>query len=169
VSHDAPPARARCPRTLDLARRTAPGPLTPTAPPLHAINVLPTPPFREHVADPVPNWSLAPPHRVRPTRWLEFWRRPHTAWPRRRACGRCHGLLATRPGVQFAAAEEGYKSVRSIYVQDHIIAERKRWEKINQHFIELCTVIPNLKKVLIQPTLSLSPATYIICYFVLCS
>jgi hypothetical protein len=59
--------------------------------------------------------------------------------------------------------------VRSIYVQDHIIAERKRWEKINQHFIELCTVIPNLKKVLIQPTLSLSPATYIICYFVLCS
>jgi hypothetical protein len=59
--------------------------------------------------------------------------------------------------------------VRSIYAQDHIIAERKRREKINHHFIELSTVIPDLKKVLIQPTLSLSPATYIIYYFVLCS
>lgn len=44
-------------------------------------------------------------------------------------------------------------------------ALNKRREKINQHFIELSTVIPDLKKVLIQPTLSLSPATYIICYF----
>ncbi|VAI12310.1 unnamed protein product [Triticum turgidum subsp. durum] len=31
-------------------------------------------------------------------------------------------------------------------VQDHIIAERRRREKINQRFIELSTVIPNLKK-----------------------
>ena len=37
------------------------------------------------------------------------------AWPRRHACGRCHGPLATRPGERFAATEEGYKSVRSIY------------------------------------------------------
>jgi len=36
------------------------------------------------------------------------------------------------------------------YAQDHIIAERKRREKINQRFIELSTVIPGLKKVLIQ-------------------
>jgi len=40
------------------------------------------------------------------------------------------------------------KSVGSIYAQDHIIAERKRREKINQRFIELSTVIPGLKKVL---------------------
>ncbi|KAL6650745.1 hypothetical protein ACP70R_009670 [Stipagrostis hirtigluma subsp. patula] len=32
------------------------------------------------------------------------------------------------------------------YAQDHIIAERKRREKINQRFIELSTVIPSLKK-----------------------
>ena len=32
-------------------------------------------------------------------------------------------------------------------VQDHIIAERRRREKINQRFIELSTVIPGLKKV----------------------
>jgi hypothetical protein len=44
------------------------------------------------------------------------------------------------------------KSVGSIYAQDHIIAERKRREKINQRFIELSTVIPGLKKVLIQFT-----------------
>ncbi|CAD6266672.1 unnamed protein product [Miscanthus lutarioriparius] len=31
-------------------------------------------------------------------------------------------------------------------VQDHIIAERRRREKINQRFIELSTVIPGLKK-----------------------
>jgi hypothetical protein len=36
------------------------------------------------------------------------------------------------------------------YAQDHIIAERKRREKINQRFIELSTVIPGLKKVLTQ-------------------
>uniref|UniRef100_A0A0E0KHB3 BHLH domain-containing protein n=1 Tax=Oryza punctata TaxID=4537 RepID=A0A0E0KHB3_ORYPU len=32
------------------------------------------------------------------------------------------------------------------YAQEHIIAERKRREKINQRFIELSTVIPGLKK-----------------------
>ncbi|XBI14890.1 hypothetical protein VPH35_057404 [Triticum aestivum] len=31
--------------------------------------------------------------------------------------------------------------------QDHIRAERKRWEKTNQRFIELSAVIPGLKKV----------------------
>jgi hypothetical protein len=31
--------------------------------------------------------------------------------------------------------------------QDHIVAERKRREKINQRFIELSAVIPCLKKV----------------------
>jgi hypothetical protein len=47
------------------------------------------------------------------------------AWPRRHACGRCHGPLASRPGERFAATEEGYKSVRSIYAQDHILAGRR--------------------------------------------
>ncbi|KAF7055590.1 hypothetical protein CFC21_063098 [Triticum aestivum] len=32
------------------------------------------------------------------------------------------------------------------YAQDHIMAERKRREKINQRFIELSAVIPGLKK-----------------------
>uniref|UniRef100_A0A0A9D0A7 BHLH domain-containing protein n=1 Tax=Arundo donax TaxID=35708 RepID=A0A0A9D0A7_ARUDO len=43
----------------------------------------------------------------------------------------------------------GLKSAGSMaapYAQDHIIAERKRRGKINQHFIELSTVIPGLKK-----------------------
>ncbi|KAJ1294221.1 hypothetical protein BS78_01G129200 [Paspalum vaginatum] len=43
----------------------------------------------------------------------------------------------------------GLKSAGSMsapYAQDHIIAERKRREKINQRFIELSTVIPGLKK-----------------------
>ncbi|CAL5067964.1 unnamed protein product [Urochloa decumbens] len=38
------------------------------------------------------------------------------------------------------------KSLGSMYAQDHIIAERKRREKINQRFVELSTVIPGLKK-----------------------
>ncbi|KAF8684435.1 hypothetical protein HU200_044329 [Digitaria exilis] len=37
-------------------------------------------------------------------------------------------------------------SMSASYAQDHIIAERKRREKINQRFIELSTVIPGLKK-----------------------
>ncbi|TVU45760.1 hypothetical protein EJB05_05259, partial [Eragrostis curvula] len=37
-------------------------------------------------------------------------------------------------------------SMATPYAQDHIIAERKRREKINQRFIELSTVIPGLKK-----------------------
>ncbi|KAL6893632.1 hypothetical protein ACP4OV_007730 [Aristida adscensionis] len=37
-------------------------------------------------------------------------------------------------------------SMSAPYAQDHIIAERKRREKINQRFIELSTVIPGLKK-----------------------
>ena len=42
-------------------------------------------------------------------------------------------------------------------VQDHIIAERRRREKINQRFIELSTVIPGLKKVLRLPPSSSLP------------
>ncbi|CAN6241665.1 unnamed protein product [Urochloa humidicola] len=38
------------------------------------------------------------------------------------------------------------KSMGSMYAKDHIVAERKRREKINQRFIELSTVIPGLKK-----------------------
>ncbi|TVU42733.1 hypothetical protein EJB05_09154, partial [Eragrostis curvula] len=43
----------------------------------------------------------------------------------------------------------GLKSPGSMavpYAQDHIIAERKRREKINQRFVELSTLIPGLKK-----------------------
>ncbi|CAN6235096.1 unnamed protein product [Urochloa humidicola] len=47
------------------------------------------------------------------------------------------------PPARRAAA---LKSVGSMFAQDHIIAERKRREKINQRFVELSTVIPGLKK-----------------------
>jgi hypothetical protein len=46
------------------------------------------------------------------------------------------------------ASVKGTGSMSAPYAQDHIIAERKRREKINQRFIELSTVIPGLKKVL---------------------
>ena len=54
-------------------------------------------------------------------------------------------LPARRAGLRSPAG-----SMSAPYAQDHIIAERKRREKINQRFIELSTVIPGLKKVLIQ-------------------
>jgi hypothetical protein len=54
-----------------------------------------------------------------------------------------HGPPATR-----RAGLRGLGSMSASYAQDHIIAERKRREKINQRFIELSTVIPGLKKVI---------------------
>jgi len=55
------------------------------------------------------------------------------------------------PPTRRAAGAKGAGSMSTTpYAQDHIIAERKRREKINQRFIELSTVIPGLKKVLIQ-------------------
>ncbi|CAL4926604.1 unnamed protein product [Urochloa decumbens] len=53
------------------------------------------------------------------------------------------------PARRAGAGAGGFRSVGSMsasYAQDHIIAERKRREKINQRFIELSTVIPGLKK-----------------------
>ncbi|KAL6637580.1 hypothetical protein ACP70R_025152 [Stipagrostis hirtigluma subsp. patula] len=47
---------------------------------------------------------------------------------------------ARRAGVKIAGP------MSATYAQDHIIAERKRREKINQRFVELSTVIPGLKK-----------------------
>ncbi|KAL6650746.1 hypothetical protein ACP70R_009671 [Stipagrostis hirtigluma subsp. patula] len=55
----------------------------------------------------------------------------HASPPTRRAAG---------------SKSAGPKSMPSSYTQDHIIAERKRREKINQRFIELSAVIPGLKK-----------------------
>ncbi|TKV92105.1 hypothetical protein SEVIR_9G141900v4 [Setaria viridis] len=52
----------------------------------------------------------------------------------------CVSPLTRRTGVK------GTGSMSAPYAQDHIIAERKRREKINQRFIELSTVIPGLKK-----------------------
>ncbi|XP_004986324.1 transcription factor bHLH25 [Setaria italica] len=52
-----------------------------------------------------------------------------------------HGPPPTR-----RAGLRGLGSMSASYAQDHIIAERKRREKINQRFIELSTVIPGLKK-----------------------
>ena len=36
-----------------------------------------------------------------------------------------------------------------LQAQDHVLAERKRREKLNRHFISLSAIIPNLTKVLI--------------------
>ncbi|CAN6291999.1 unnamed protein product [Urochloa humidicola] len=64
-----------------------------------------------------------------------------------------HSLLSDLvhgpPPARRAGAAAGFRSAGSMsasYAQDHIIAERKRREKINQRFIELSTVIPGLKK-----------------------
>ncbi|CAL4918319.1 unnamed protein product [Urochloa decumbens] len=59
------------------------------------------------------------------------------------------GLPDLMHGPPPARRAGGFRSVGSMsasYAQDHIIAERKRREKINQRFIELSTVIPGLKK-----------------------
>ncbi|OEL35222.1 Transcription factor bHLH25 [Dichanthelium oligosanthes] len=50
------------------------------------------------------------------------------------------------PPTRRASARISASSSSAPYSQDHIIAERKRREKINQRFIELSTVIPGLKK-----------------------
>lgn len=50
------------------------------------------------------------------------------------------------PRTRRASARISASSSSAPYSQDHIIAERKRREKINQRFIELSTVIPGLKK-----------------------
>ncbi|CAL4935259.1 unnamed protein product [Urochloa decumbens] len=56
-----------------------------------------------------------------------------------------HGSLPTRrsSAARIPPASSSSSAANS---QDHIIAERKRREKINQRFIELSTVIPGLKK-----------------------
>jgi Helix-loop-helix DNA-binding domain len=49
--------------------------------------------------------------------------------------------------------QQGLKNVNKglvpLHAQDHIIAERKRREKLNQRFVELSSIIPSLKKVLL--------------------
>ncbi|RLN17717.1 transcription factor bHLH18-like [Panicum miliaceum] len=54
-------------------------------------------------------------------------------------------IVCRSPPTRRAGAK-GAGSMSTPYAQDHIIAERKRREKINQRFIELSTVIPGLKK-----------------------
>lgn len=60
-------------------------------------------------------------------------------------------VVQDSPPARRAAARGslGSPSPAAPYVQHHILAERKRREKINQRFIELSTVIPGLKKVTI--------------------
>jgi hypothetical protein len=50
-------------------------------------------------------------------------------------------------GSQTARSTAGTGSASAAYAKGHIMAERKRREKINQRFIELSAVIPGLKKV----------------------
>ncbi|VAI00920.1 unnamed protein product [Triticum turgidum subsp. durum] len=61
-----------------------------------------------------------------------------------------HDVWPLSPNSARAAARSptgtGPVSSGPPYAQDHIMAERKRREKINQRFIELSTVIPGLKK-----------------------
>uniref|UniRef100_A0A453H0L4 BHLH domain-containing protein n=1 Tax=Aegilops tauschii subsp. strangulata TaxID=200361 RepID=A0A453H0L4_AEGTS len=51
------------------------------------------------------------------------------------------------PPSRRASAKSAARAGHAPYAQDHIMAERKRREKINRRFIELSTVIPGLKKV----------------------
>ncbi|KAF0895360.1 hypothetical protein E2562_012392 [Oryza meyeriana var. granulata] len=53
---------------------------------------------------------------------------------------------AAASGKKGGGSSSGSTAAAPGYVQDHIIAERRRREKINQRFIELSTVIPGLKK-----------------------
>ncbi|OQU91213.1 hypothetical protein SORBI_3001G141100 [Sorghum bicolor] len=55
-------------------------------------------------------------------------------------------LVYGPPPITRRAGLKSLGSMAASYAQDHIIAERKRREKINQRFIELSTVIPGLKK-----------------------
>ncbi|XBH53752.1 hypothetical protein VPH35_076182 [Triticum aestivum] len=50
------------------------------------------------------------------------------------------------PPSRRASAKSAARAGHAPYAQDHIMAERKRREKINRRFIELSTVIPGLKK-----------------------
>jgi hypothetical protein len=54
-----------------------------------------------------------------------------------------------RSAKSAAGTVTGHTSSPEPCVQEHVMAERKRREKINRRFIELSTVIPGLKKVLI--------------------
>uniref|UniRef100_A0ACD5X2T1 Uncharacterized protein n=2 Tax=Avena sativa TaxID=4498 RepID=A0ACD5X2T1_AVESA len=75
---------------------------------------------------------------------------PSTPASGRRAGGLTAAATASRGHGAGAAGGGGTAVAASASaggpVQDHIIAERRRREKINQRFIELSTVIPNLKK-----------------------
>jgi hypothetical protein len=57
----------------------------------------------------------------------------------------------TAPPIRRAGLSKSTRSTptssSSAYALEHIIAERKRREKINQRFVELSAVIPGLKKV----------------------
>jgi len=57
-----------------------------------------------------------------------------------------HGHGSPPPTGRASLRSQGAASSAS-YAPDHIIAERKRREKINKRLIELSTVIPDLKKV----------------------
>ncbi|KAM3294987.1 hypothetical protein ACQJBY_037695 [Aegilops geniculata] len=57
-----------------------------------------------------------------------------------------YGSQPTRRAAARSPTGTGPVSSGPPYAQDHIMAERKRREKINQRFIELSTVIPGLKK-----------------------
>ncbi|CAD6214000.1 unnamed protein product [Miscanthus lutarioriparius] len=54
------------------------------------------------------------------------------------------------PPTRRASAKMSAASSSALFSQDHIVAERKRREKINQRFIELSVVIPCLKKIISQ-------------------
>ncbi|KAM3310344.1 hypothetical protein ACQJBY_031188 [Aegilops geniculata] len=76
-----------------------------------------------------PNPATAPPSGAQDDSGVTVTKQAHTSPPSRRACAK-------------SAARTGHAP----YAQDHIMAERKRREKINRRFIELSTVIPGLKK-----------------------
>jgi hypothetical protein len=61
-------------------------------------------------------------------------------------CGLLPDLVYGSPPARRAGLK-GTGSMAASYAQEHIMAERKRRERINQRFVELSSVIPGLKKV----------------------
>lgn len=49
--------------------------------------------------------------------------------------------------IEFAAGKRGSAIRSPLQAQDHVLAERKRRQKLTQHFISLSALIPGLKKV----------------------
>lgn len=63
-----------------------------------------------------------------------------------------NGLKRSYEATPVASQEEKKAPRPSSHNQDHILAERKRREKLSQRFIALSAIVPGLKKVMNSPS-----------------